>query len=107
LFPYTTLFRSRHPAVAHLAFAQWIVGVVTHQGRHVEGNRQAGLALREQELVAAVGLFGGTVAGELTDGPEPPPIHGRVDAARVRKFTRVAELLLVAPPGQVIWRVQR
>src|SRR5438094_108490 len=97
----------RDPAVAHLAFAQRIVGVVTHQGGHVEGHRQAGLALREQELIAAVRLFGGTVTGELTDGPELPTIHGRIDPARVGKLTRVAELVVVTPCGQVFRRVQR
>src|SRR5438876_1299407 len=95
------------PAVAHLAFAQRIVGVVAHQGGHVEGHRQACLALREQELVAAVRLFGVAVAGELTDGPELAPIHGRIHPPRVGKFTRVAKLVVVTPSGEVFWRIER
>ncbi len=35
-----------------------LVGVPSHQGRHVEGDRQAGLALLQEEPVALVGLRG-------------------------------------------------
>src|SRR5205823_8696188 len=59
------------------------------------------------ELVAAVRLFGVAIAGELTDGPELAPIHGRIHPAGVGKFTRVAKLVVVTPSGEVFWRIER
>ena len=50
--------RDRHAALAELADGLRRVGVVAVQGRHVEGDREAGLALREQVLEARVGLLG-------------------------------------------------
>ena len=59
----------RNAAMADLALTQGIIGVVAHQGRHVEGHGEAGLALLEQELVTAVRLSRRAVAGKLPDGP--------------------------------------
>ncbi len=57
-----------------------IVGVVAHDGGHVEGHGEAGLAPLEQELVALVGVLGGAEAGELAHRPEAAPVHVRLDA---------------------------
>jgi hypothetical protein len=76
--------------VPDLSAAERVVRVVTHQGWHIEGDRQAGLALRQQELVPLVRLLGGAIAGELADGPELAAVHRRVDAAGVGKLSGVA-----------------
>ena len=57
---------------ADLAEAARVVGVVAHQGRHVEGGREAGLAVVEQVVEALVGLLDRAEAGELAHRPEPP-----------------------------------
>ena len=75
-------------ALAHLALGAGMVGVVAHQGGKVEGDREAGLAPLQQELVALVGVLGGAEAGELPHGPEPAPVHRGVDAAGVGELAR-------------------
>ncbi len=60
-----------------------VVGVVAHERGHVEGGGQPGLAVLEQVAEALVGLLAGAEAGELAHGPQPPAVHGGVDAARV------------------------
>ena len=72
-----------------------VVGVVAHQGRHVEGRREPGLAVLEQVAEARVRLLGRAEAGELPHRPEPPAVHRGVDAARVREGARVAEVAVV------------
>ena len=78
--------RDARAALADLAFAHGVVGVVAHQRGQVERDGEAGLPLLEQVVVAAVGLLGGGEAGELPHGPELAAIHVAMDAARVRKF---------------------
>ena len=65
----------RDPLAPDLAEAAGVVGVVAHQGRHVEGGREPGLAVVEQVVEALVGLLGGAEAGELAHRPEPAPVH--------------------------------
>ena len=72
-----------------------VVGVVAHQRRHVEGGREAGLAVVEQVAEALVRLLGGAEAGELAHRPEPAAVHRRVDAARERVRAGVAEVAVV------------
>ena len=60
------------------------VGVVAHLRRQVEGDREAGLALLEQVVVALVRLRGRAEAGVLPHRPEAPAVHRRMDAARER-----------------------
>jgi hypothetical protein len=74
----------RHPAVADLAERARVVGVAAHQGRHVEGDRQAAATLGDQVLVALVGLTGVAEPGELPDRPGPAAVHRRVHAAGER-----------------------
>ena len=71
-----------------------MVGVVAVERRQVEGDREAGLALREQVLEALVGVGGGAEAGELPHRPELAAVAGRVDAARVRELAGDADLAL-------------
>ena len=50
--------RDRDALAADLAARARVVGVVAHERRHVEGGREAGLPLREQEVEARVGVLG-------------------------------------------------
>src|SRR6185437_5918799 len=61
-----------------------VIAVVAHQRGKVESDREAGLALGEQEAVAFVGFFRGGEAGELAHGPELAAVAGGVDAAHIR-----------------------
>ena len=62
-------------ALADFAFRERVVGVVAHQRRQIEGDREAGLALFEQIVIAAVGFLRRGEAGELAHGPELAAIH--------------------------------
>src|SRR4051794_32125820 len=81
-----------------------MVGVVTHERRHVEGRGQAGLTVFEQVPEALVRLLGGAESGELPHGPEPTAVHRVVDPARVRELAGNADLVEV---GQVRGGVER
>ena len=76
----------------NFAEAERVVGVVSHQGRHVERRGQAGHPLLEQVVEATVRVLRRAEAGELPHGPQPPPIHGRIWAAGVREAPRQALL---------------
>ena len=88
-----------HAHFANLAASDGIVGVVADLGGQVEGHREAGLALLEQEAVALVGFFGAGVAGVLAHGPEAAAVHAGLDAARVGVFAGEAQLLQVIGVG--------
>ena len=94
-------------ALAHLAFAHRVVGVVAHQGGQVEGDRKAGLPLRQQVVVAAVGLLRRGEAGELAHGPELAAIHVAMDAARVGELARFADSRAGSTPSQILRAVHR
>ncbi len=79
----------------HLTERAGVVGVEPHQRRHVEGRREARLAVVEQEAEPLVGLACRAEARELPHRPEATPVHRRVDPARVRKRARVAEIAVV------------
>ncbi len=81
---------------ADFALAHGGVRVVPHLGREVKGDREAGLAGREQVFVAFVGFLGGAEAGVLAHGPEAAPVHGRLDAAGVGVFAGQPQLFFVA-----------
>ena len=83
-----------------------MVGVVAHQGGHVERGREPGLPVLEEVAEADVRLLGRAEAGELPHRPELAPVHGRVDAARVGEDARVAEVTLVVG-GDGVGRVER
>ena len=96
-----------HAHLADFAFRPGVVGVEAHLGGQVEGARQSGLPGGEQELETLVGVLGGAEPGVLAHGPQPAPVHARVDAAGVRRRPRCAELLLGVPPRQVAGTVER
>ena len=83
-----------------------MIGVVAHQGRHVEGGRESRLPVLEEVAEADVRLLGRAEAGELPHRPELPPVHRRVDPARVGVDARVAEVALVVGLD-VVGRVER
>ena len=80
--------RHRHAAPADLALAARVVGIQTHQGRHVERDREPRLPPFEQEPESLVRLGGRAIAGELTHRPQAPAIHRGVRAAREREHAR-------------------
>src|SRR5690606_15118209 len=69
-----------HPQLADLAVAEGMVGVVAQQGREVEGDAEARLALLQQVFEAPVGLGRRAVTGELAHGPQAAAVHGLVRA---------------------------
>ena len=71
-------------AATDLALGARVVGVEAHQRRHVERDRQAALAVLEQEPVSRVRLGGRSEPGELPHRPQPPAVHRRVHAPRER-----------------------
>src|SRR5207237_4634032 len=73
----------------------WAVRVVAHLGRKIEGGGEPRLPRFEEVVEAAVRLLRGSEAGVLPHGPEPSPIHGRLDASGVRVLAGEAELFLV------------
>jgi len=98
--------RDRDAALPHLTFGARMIGVVAHQRREVEGDRQAGLAVLEQELVPLIGVFRRPEAGELPHRPQPPAIHGGVNPAGERVLARRAELTGVIEAGEISGGVQ-
>ena len=73
----------RHADLADLAVGDRGVGVVAHLGRQVEGHGQPGRAVRDQLVVARVGLGRGAEPGVLAHRPGPAGVHRGVDAAGV------------------------
>ena len=59
-----------HAGPADLAQRPFVVGIAAHEGRHVEGRRQARAAGAEQLVEAGVGVPGGPEACEHPHGPE-------------------------------------
>ena len=66
--------RDRHAHLADFAQRHRVVGVVADLRGQIEGDRQAGLALVEQILVARVGLLGEAEAGVLAHRPQPAAV---------------------------------
>src|SRR5262249_34123840 len=69
---------------ADLATRARVVGVVAHEGGHVEGGGQPRLTLAEEEVEARVRVGCGAEPGELAHGPQASAVHARIDAAGVR-----------------------
>ncbi len=99
--------RDRRAALADLALAHRVIGVVAHQGGQVEGDRETGLPLRQQVVVAAVGLLRRGEAGELAHGPELAAVHVAMDAARVGELARFADLARGIDLAQIVRAVHR
>ncbi len=96
----------RHAAVAELAQRFGRIGVVAHQGRQIEGDRQARLALVEQVFEALVGLFGRAKTGEHAHRPELAPVESRVDAAGVRVVPGQPQIVEVIQVRHIEGRIQ-
>ena len=73
------------------------IGVVAHQRRHVERDREPVLTLLEQEVIAFVGLLGVAEAGELAHRPQPVAIPVGMNAARIR---------ILAGPRQIARQIE-
>ena len=103
----------RHAALPHLAERERVVRVAAHQRRQVEGDAQTGAARLEQLPVALVRGFRRPEPGKLAHRPELAPVAAAVDAARVRKRARIAEVAVVverrhvAGPVDPLHRTQR
>src|SRR2546430_10798509 len=87
--------------MADLPGSERVVGVVAHQCGHVERHREARLALREEELVAAVRLLRGTGAREMPKTPPLFPIKRGVDPPPGGENARKTPPLpaISTPPG--------
>ena len=75
-----------HAHFAHFALRQGMIGIISDLGGQIEGDRKPGLPLFQKEFIPPVGLFRRGKPGILAHGPDPPPVHGRLDAARKRVF---------------------
>src|SRR5216683_1338255 len=71
-----------------------VVGVVAHEGRHVEVHAEPRLPLFDQVAEAAVGVLARPEARDLAHGPEAPAVHGGIRPTRVRVLPRQAEVFL-------------
>src|SRR5262249_11428989 len=60
-----------------------------------------GRPVLEEVAEARVRLLGGAETGVLPHGPETPPVHRRLDAAREGVLPRDAQLSLVVERGRV------
>ena len=89
-----------------LAERAGVVGVVAHQRRHVEGDRETGLAVVDEEPEPLVRLARRAEAGELAHRPEAAAVHRLVGPARVGERAGVAEVPLVVDLRDVEGRVQ-
>jgi hypothetical protein len=69
-----------------------MIAVIPHLGGKVEGHAEPGLSLLQQVLVALVGVLRAAEPRVLAHGPEPPPVHGGLDPARVRIVSGESEL---------------
>ena len=84
----------------HLALGAGMVRVVAHLGGEVERHREPGLAPFQEELEALVGLLGGAEPRILAHGPEPVPVHLRVDAPGERIPAGPSEIAGRIPPPE-------
>ena len=60
--------------------------IVAHQSRQIEGHRKTCLALRQQVVIAPVGLLGSCKARELAHRPKLAAVHVAMDSAGIRKL---------------------
>jgi len=64
--------------------------------------RESAAAVFQKILVALVGFLGRGEAGKHAHRPQLASVASRVNAARVRRLTRIAKILLVVPvDGQI------
>ena len=83
-----------------------MIGIHAHERGKIKGNGEPRLTLREEVVKTLIGIFSGAKPAELADGPKPSPVHGRVDAARVRRLTGKAQVSFVIEVFQVGRRIE-
>ena len=96
----------RHAARPELTFGLALVGVVAVQSRHVEGDAETRLAVRDQVLEPPVRVLGAPVAGEHAHRPQPAAVHRRMNAAGEGELAGLPEALAPCFAGEVERRVQ-
>ena len=99
--------RDRDATDPHFSQRTRVVGVVAHERGEVEGDRQAGLAVRQQVLVALVGFLRRGKARELAHRPKTGPVHRGVWTPCERKLTGEAEIVLGIAAFAIELGVQR
>ncbi len=87
------------PALPDLAERLGVVRVEAVEGRVVEGDGEAGLAVGEQIVEPAVRVLGRAEPREHPHRPDPPPVHRRMDSARERRLPRVSDAVEPRPWG--------
>ena len=87
---------------AHLALGPRMIGVVAHLRGQVEGARQPGLAVPEEELEPLVRRLRCAEAGVLAHGPQPAAVHVGVHAAGVGVPAWLPELPGRVPAVQIL-----
>ena len=87
---------------ADLAAGERVIGVVAHLRRQIERHAQSAHTLLQQVAIPPVRLGGRAKPGVLPHRPQPPAVHGGLDAARKGELTRIADLGIV----QVGWRMK-
>jgi hypothetical protein len=92
--------------LADLPGRQRVVRIAAVEGRVVESDGKARLALVQEEAVPGVGLVRRAHAGELPHGPHLPPVHGGVHAPRERVVPGVTEPRIGIEFPQVLRRVE-
>ena len=83
-----------------------MVRIHAHECGQVKGNRESRLTLRKKVVKSLIGVFGGAKPAELAEGPKLPPIHGRVNAAGVRRLSGKPQVFFVIEFLQVGRRVK-
>ena len=84
-----------HANLPYFSLSKFVVRVVADLRRQIEGHGETRLALFQQVLVAAVGLFRRREPGVLPHGPDAAPVHVGLDSTGEGIFSRVTELVLV------------
>src|SRR5262249_34353531 len=82
---------------ADFAFTRRMVGVVPHERGKIESHGESATAVSEEILVALVGLFRRSEAGELAHSPELAAVAAGMDPARVRRLSGIVEIRLGVP----------
>src|SRR5437667_3712857 len=103
--PHVLQRRHGDAARPELPFRLRLVRVISVEGRHVERDAEAGLAVGDQILESAVRVRRAPHSGEHPHRPQPAAVHGGMDAAGEWEPAGAAEPL-VRLPGDVERRVQ-
>src|ERR1700678_3682244 len=81
-----------------------MVGIHSNLCGQIERDGQSLLTSRKKVSIAVVGFESTSKAGILPRGPQPPAVHGGINAAREWKFAWVAEIAFGIPILQAVLR---